>query len=185
MDGISDEKLAAMAQKGDKAAMERVMKKYTPMAGAVARNFHVPGADYEDLNQEGMIGLYRAVMGFDENRQTRFSFFARLCVERQIHSAVKSALRGKHSPLKAYIELSEADLGASQEPVDLIINREDKAAMERVMAENLSELETKALLLFIKGFSYAEIGESLGYPRKTVDNALSRVRKKLKQGPRI
>ncbi len=177
---LSDEMLAVLAKNGDKAAMERIMGKYAWLARQSARDFRAPGFEAEDLSQEGMIGLYRAVMGFDAGRAFKFYFFAKLCGDRQIQSAVKGALRGKHEPLKSYAELTEGGESTAPQPIDVLINREDKAAIEELMSRNLSALEYGALSLFIKGYAYGEIAERLGCPRKTVDNALVRARRKVK-----
>lgn len=179
----SDEAMAALARDRDKAALDYILKKYIPLAESAARRYFMPGSDKEDLVQEGMIGLYRAILAFDESRnRTGFGSFAKVCVERQIQTAVKGALRGKHSPLKGYaaITVNQTRADDVESPENIVISREGKAALEAAMNSVLSPFERKILLLFMTGHSYQEIALEAGCDKKSVDNGLQRIRRKLK-----
>ncbi|MCL2703400.1 MAG: GNAT family N-acetyltransferase [Defluviitaleaceae bacterium] len=175
----SDEALARLARNGDNAALERLINKYIPMVNGAVGSNHIPGAEREDLLQEGLIGLYGAILAFDPGRASRFYFFAKLCVERRLNTAMKAALRGKHAPLRAYEPIPaelKADMGS---PEEIFLGREEFAALENAMNARLSGFERKTLSMRLTGFGNAEIAERLNCNRKVVDNALWRARRKL------
>lgn len=182
-ESLSDEELAALVRAGNGDALDFLMNKYKGLVKAKSRQYYIAGGDRDDLIQEGMIGLYKAVMGFDPEKLQRFYSFAELCVVRQIISAVKGAARKKHNPLNRYVELGDDNAGNSaltgDSPEDVVISREGKAALEGKMGSALSELESRALALHLRGHGYAEIAAMLGCSVKSVDNALQRVRRKI------
>jgi len=177
----TDKELARLAREGDKAALDSLMQKYNPLVNAVIKGISVPGAEREDLLQEGMIGLYRAILSYDSNR-AQFSFFAKLCVERRLHTVVKTALRGKHSPLSSYEPITPEMRADMETPEEILLTREELTALENVMNARLSRLERRTLAMRLTGLGNGEIAEKLKLTRKAVDNALWRARKKLGEG---
>ena len=188
-----DEELIERIRGGDALAEETLYSRYKKIVRSCARKYFMEGADREDLLQEGMIGLYRAVCSFDASREARFQSFAEVCIRRQIYSAIKGSLRKKHLILSRSISLdgethedgSESSLlgvirtRETADPEEIFLEAEgDKALMERVRSA-LSPLERKCLTLYVQGESYDMIGEKLGKNRKSVDNAIQRIRKKL------
>lgn len=194
-DKIEDEDLVALVQKGDHFALEFLLKKYKNFVRAKARSYFLIGADREDIIQEGMIGLYKAIRDFQGDKLSSFKAFAELCVTRQMITAVKTATRQKHIPLNSYISLDkpiydeESDRTLmdvitgtrASDPELLLINREKFADMEIKMTEILSDLERKVLTLYLDGCSYQEISVDLNRHVKSIDNALQRVKRKLER----
>lgn len=191
---MEDEALVALCHGGDTRAGETIYERYKNLVRARARPYYLPGADREDLLQEGMIGLYKAVRDYDAQSGAHFSTFADMCVRRQILSALKSAARQKHIPLNRYVSLSADAAGAQGEgalpeaadggdPAEHYIGKERRADVERLFRELLSPFEQSAMGLYLEGCSYTEIAVRLGRTEKAVDNALQRGRKKL--GARI
>src|SRR5688500_984488 len=192
---VSDEDLVAKARSGHERAVEALLNRYRHYARAKARTYVLAGADREDIVQEGMIGLYKAVRDFDIQKNTAFRAFAELCVTRQIITAIKTATRQKHIPLNSYVSLdkpiydedSERTLqdvltgGCATDPEELYINREEHEDIEDKMAQILSELERKVLMLYLDGRSYQEIAVDLNRHVKSIDNALQRVKRKLER----
>lgn len=193
---ISDEELADRYQSGDAAALEALIGRYRRFARAKTRTYFLVGADADDVEQEGMIGLYKAARDYRADRQSSFRAFAELCVTRQVISAIKAATRQKHQPLNRYVSISgvrgsdDPAEGAVEEmlddhracdPADEIVSQEQIAAIRRSMAENLSSLEVEVLRLYVAGKSYNEIGTHLGRHVKSIDNALQRIKRKLDQ----
>lgn len=192
----SDETLAARAAVGDQAALEQLLHRYRSFARVKARSYFLAGADREDVVQEGMIGLYKAIRDFEPAHQSSFRAFADLCVTRQVITAVKAATRHKHGPLNCYVSLSQPLPGANDDervladvlpalagsdPADLVISAERIRALQAHVDEVLSDLETEVLRLYVEGKSYTEIAERLQRQVKTIDNALQRIKKKLEQ----
>jgi len=183
-----DEKLVKMANIGDDAALDAIMQRYKGIVKIIGRHYFIMGADGEDVAQEGMIGLYKAIREFDEN-QAAFRTFAEICIKRQILTAIKTAARKKHAPLNDYISIhgdnNDADDGSLNfeadmlNPERIIINREGKVEIEEQLGRALSSLERGVLRHFLQGGSYAQIAEANGCNEKAVDNALSRIRKKV------
>lgn len=193
---VEDEALVASAQGGEAEALEAVIQRYRRYARAKARSYFLVGADADDIEQEGLIGLYKAVRDFRADRQSSFRAFAELCITRQVISAIKAATRQKHQPLNRYVSISgvsgsdddaeyrvEAllDDHRAADPADDVISRETLARMRRSMTEALSGLEVDVLRLYVAGKSYQEIGDQLGRHTKSIDNALQRIKRKLDQ----
>ncbi|MBY0095391.1 RNA polymerase sporulation sigma factor SigH [Mesobacillus maritimus] len=192
---LEDEVVVEAVHNGDSEALDFLIKKYRNFVRAKARSYFLIGADKEDIVQEGMIGLYKAVRDFKEDKLTSFKAFAELCITRQIITAIKTATRQKHIPLNSYVSLDkpifdeESDrtlmdviTGAKiMDPEELIIHREEYIQIEIKMEELLSDLERKVLALYLDGQSYQEISEELNRHVKSIDNALQRVKRKLER----
>jgi len=190
---LSDEQLLDLIREGDDKALEYLINKYKNFVRANARTYFLVGADREDIIQEGMIGLYKAIRDYKGDKLLSFRGFAEICIRRQIITAVKTATRQKHIPLNSYISLNkpvfddESDrtlmdiIGEDviSDPEEMIINREEFAGIEEKMAEILSRLEWEVLSLYLQGKSYQEISEELTRHVKSIDNALQRVKRKL------
>lgn len=192
---LEDEQLVELVHKGNGDALDYLIHKYRNFVRAKARAYFLIGADKEDIVQEGMIGLYKAIRDYKEDKLTSFKAFAELCITRQIITAIKTATRQKHIPLNSYISLDkpiydeESDRtlmdvisGAKvMDPEELIINQEEFDHIEVKMTELLSDLERKVLTLYLDGQSYQEISEELNRHVKSIDNALQRVKRKLER----
>jgi RNA polymerase sporulation-specific sigma factor len=197
-DSLSDDELAKLAHKaqnGDEESLERVLIELSGMVRAVSRAYYLAGGEHDDVIQEGMIGLFMAVMNYDINKGRSFSRFAKVCVHNRIASAVKSASRKKHSPLNFYIsvgpdmtwdertdELSQAfpHDGAS-DPESLFIRREDERITMHDMEDLLTPLEKNVMTRYLRGMSYEEISGELGKTPKSVANAVFRIKRKLRE----
>ncbi|MBQ7657288.1 MAG: RNA polymerase sporulation sigma factor SigH [Clostridia bacterium] len=188
----SDEDVVVLAQNGDGQALAYLLNKYKNFVRSKARSYFLIGADHEDIVQEGMIGLYKAIRDYQPSRLSSFRSFAELCVKRQIITAIKAATRQKHVPLNSYVSLNkplydeESDRtlldvieGRVTNPEDLYISQEDLARIQTQISEVLSDLERQVLDAFMDGKSYQEIAELLGRHVKSIDNALQRVKRKL------
>lgn len=174
--------LIIKAKAGDAAAMDKLLTKYKFLAKAISRKYFLIGGEREDLAQEGMIGLYKAILSYSEEKGS-FKSFARLCVESQIQSAVKSANRKKHHALNSFLSIDEEStqmLLPQHTPEQFLADKEHQEERFRKINENLSSLEKKVLKLYLEGLSYSEISESLNITSKSVDNAISRIKIKLK-----
>ncbi len=192
---MTDEAITELARCNDGDALEFLLNKYKNFVRAKARSYFLIGADREDIVQEGMIGLYKAVRDFRSSKLTSFRAFAELCVTRQIITAIKTATRQKHRPLNSYVSLNKPaydeesdrmliDVISSSKvsnPEDIIIGREDFSSIENKMSKILSPLEMQVLKKYIDGKSYFEVAEELGRSVKSVDNALQRVKNKLEK----
>ena len=185
-----DNELVRLAQSGDKAALETILMRYKPLVHKKSQPYYLAGGDDDDIVQEGLIGLYKAVMDFDSDKFPLFNVFAGVCIERRIISAVKKASRMKHSPLNSYVSLSgiadddESALGnmigsGSGDPERIVIERENAEGLEGKITELLSPFELKVLLCHLNGKSYRETAETVGRDVKAVDNAMQRIKKKL------
>lgn len=192
-DFVLDEELVLLANEGDSIALETLINKYKNFVRAKARSYFLIGADREDIIQEGMIGLYKAVRDFRADKLSSFRAFAELCITRQIITAIKTATRQKHIPLNSYVSLNKPIYDEESDrtlldiisgtkildPEELIIGREELTAMELKIGEILSELEWEVLMSYIQGKSYQEIAKELERQVKSIDNALQRVKRKL------
>jgi len=192
---LKDEQLVTLIQENDREALEFLIQKYRSYVRMKARSYFLVGADHEDIVQEGMIGLYKAIRDFRTEKLTSFRAFADLCITRQIITAIKNATRQKHIPLNSYISLDkplfddESDRTMLElfndrdndiaNPEQMIINKEEFTGIEEKMEELLSELERKVLMLYLDGRTYSEIAEDLNRHVKSIDNALQRVKRKL------
>lgn len=194
-DNVSDEQLVEYSAKGDVAATECLLARYKNIVRSKARMYFLVGADKEDIIQEGMIGLFKAIRDFLPQKQVSFRGFAELCIKRQIITAVKTATRQKHMPLNSYVSLSnsmyegETETGLEEvlgsnpdlDPEVLFISKENAAFLNERMNEVLSTLEKNVLALYMEGKSYQEIAVVLNKPAKSIDNALQRVKKKMEK----
>ncbi|MDQ0202957.1 RNA polymerase sporulation sigma factor SigH [Pectinatus haikarae] len=196
LSALSDEELLSeIREKHDNFALEYLIKKYRNFVRVRSRSYFLIGADREDILQEGMIGLYKAIRDFRDEKLSSFRAFAELCVTRQIITAIKTATRQKHIPLNSYISLNKPIYDedsdrtlldilsgtAVSDPEELMINREEFLAIEGKMEQILSDLEWKVLMSYLDGKSYQEIAVDLNRHVKSIDNALQRVKRKLEK----
>ncbi|HHV71573.1 MAG TPA: RNA polymerase sporulation sigma factor SigH [Clostridia bacterium] len=194
-DGLSDEEIVEYAKNGSRIALEFLINKYKNFVRAKARTYFLIGADREDIIQEGMIGLYKAIRDFRSEKLSSFRAFAELCVTRQIITAIKTATRQKHIPLNSYVSLNKPIYDEDSDrtlldvisgtkitdPEELIISREEFDDIEGKIGEILSDLEWRVLMAYLDGKSYQEIAYELRRHVKSIDNALQRVKRKLEK----
>lgn len=190
---MRDEDVVEIAKGNCIEAMDYIIAKYQKLVRGKARSYYLIGADNDDIIQEGLIGLYKAIQDYDEEKLTSFKVFAEICITRQIITAIKTATRQKHIPLNSYVSLNkpiyQEETGNTlldvisgikiTNPEEMIIAREELESMEKKIEELLSELELRAFNLYIGGMSYQEIAEEMDRQIKCIDNALQRVKKKL------
>lgn len=190
-----DEEIVEFAREGDDDALEFLINKYKNFVRAKARSYFLIGADREDIIQEGMIGLYKAIRDFRADKLSSFRAFAELCITRQIITAIKTATRQKHIPLNSYVSLNKPIYDEDSDrtlldiisgskiadPEELIVSKEEFDNIEEKMGEILSSLEWKVLMSYLEGKSYQEIAEDLKRHVKSIDNALQRVKRKLER----
>lgn len=190
--GGCDEKLVLRAQQGDEKALERLLEKYKSLVCAKCRSFYVAGASYEDLVQEGMIGLFRAVKDFDAAKNDTFSAFASLCIRRRLVSVLKAANRKKNIPLNTYISLSnplkndtegrtlgEVIEDLNGDPEEIVLIEESEKSMWNRLKASLSDFEKQILAEYLQKHTYEEIAQALGITKKSVDNAIQRIKQKV------
>lgn len=194
-DELADEDIVQLAQQGDQFAVEYLVNKYKNFVRAKARSYFLIGADREDIIQEGMIGLFKAIRDYKVDKLTSFRAFAELCITRQIITAIKTATRQKHIPLNSYVSLNKPiydeesdrtlmDILSTNKitnPEEIVISREEFIFIEKKMGEILSSLEWKVLMAYLEGKSYQEIAVELKRHVKSIDNALQRVKRKLEK----
>ena len=191
---IEDLKLIAKARSGQLYAFETLISKYHGFVKLKASSYFMSGGDADDLVQEGLIGLTKAIRDYRDDREASFRSFAELCITRQIITAIKTASRQKHTPLNSYLSLShspashdegECSLGdilpgsPIHDPLNIVISSEEVASLKDCLGRLLSELETSVLSLYLEGHSYEQIAEDIGYDTKSVDNALQRIKRKV------
>ena len=192
-ESMADEQVVKLAQDADGAALEYLLNKYKNFVRTKARSYFLIGADHEDIVQEGMIGLYKAIRDYRAEKLSSFRAFAELCVTRQIITAIKTATRQKHIPLNSYISLNKpiyeedsdrtlldviTEEGMSN-PEEMIIDREDLSVIEGKIGQMLSDLEKEVLVRYMEGKSYVEIADEMHRHVKSIDNALQRIKRKL------
>ena len=189
---MTDEKLIENIKQQDQKALECLMERYNDTVSMKANRFFMVGAEKEDMIQEGMIGLYKAIKSFNTEKQNSFKTFANMCIERQLITAVKNSNRQKHIPLNSSISLNSAayddnedvdkmdilDVKVLNDPSDIVADREYFESMENKIKENLSDFELQVLYEYEKGKSYADIAEKLDTKVKSVDTAIQRIKKK-------
>ena len=194
-DEMLDENIVEAARQGESSAQEYLINKYKNFVRAKARSYFLIGADREDIIQEGMIGLYKAIRDFRNDKLSSFRAFAELCITRQIITAIKTATRQKHIPLNSYVSLNKPIYDEESDrtlldvisgtkvtdPEELVISREEFVDIEHKMGEFLSDLEWKVLMSYLDGRSYQEIAKDLRRHVKSIDNALQRVKRKLER----
>jgi len=194
---VDDGYLIALAKQGHPPAYDQIVRRYYGFVRLKASSYFLAGGDSDDLIQEGLVGLYKAVRDYRSDRESSFRNFAELCITRQIITAVKTSTRNKHVPLNQYISFASTPAGASSDsettldemlpgstvhdPVNQVISSEELRALVACISTSLSELESRVLALYLDGHSYEEIGKKLGCDCKTVDNALQRVKRKVGQ----
>lgn len=193
---LSDTALVRLAQSGDAKAQAALLEKYAEFVRLKARSYFLIGADHEDIIQEGMIGLYKGIRDYRDDREASFKAFAEICITRQIITAIKTATRQKHTPLNSYVSLTNPvgdgrdsdrvvmDFLVSDnalDPAELVISTEEAQSIKTNFGKMLSGLETEVLRLYIQGRSYQEIAENLDRHVKSIDNALQRIKRKVEQ----
>src|SRR5688572_29777492 len=191
---LEDGYLLALARQGNPDAYDRLVRRYYSFVRLKASSYFLIGGDADDLIQEGLVGLYKAIRDYRTDRESSFRNFAELCITRQIITAVKTATRNKHTPLNGYVSFSATPAGASDseptldevlpgsathDPVNQVISSEELRSLVACLSTVLSELESRVLSLYLDGHSYTAIGDKLGCDCKTVDNALQRVKRKV------
>ena len=192
---LEDLQLVMRARNGDGTALDQLMRRYTGFVRLKASSYFLAGGDAEDLIQEGLIGLYKAVRDFRPDKETSFRSFAELCVTRQIITAIKTATRFKHAPLNTYVSFSHTPAGQDadsectlgdalpgpsvDDPSVCVISTEELQSLVFCLGSGLSKLESDALRLYLEGSSYEQMAEELGCDTKTIDNALQRVKRKI------
>ena len=193
----NDENLVKQILAGDSEAMDYLMNKYKNLVRSRARTLFLVGADKEDLIQEGMIGLYKAIRDYDVTKQASFQSFAELCITRQMYSAIKGSNTKKNQPLNNYISIDSMEVSEDREnpieqllginfeknknPEQLVIDKESADVLEYTLVGHLSEMEKQVLSFYMKDMNYSQIAAALGKEPKAVDNALQRIKKKLTQ----
>jgi RNA polymerase sporulation-specific sigma factor len=194
---VEDGYLIALAKQGHADAYDRIVRRYYGFVRLKASSYFLAGGDSDDLIQEGLVGLYKAVRDYRTDRESSFRNFAELCITRQIITAVKTATRNKHTPLNQYVSFSSTPAGSFgdneptldemlpgssvQDPVNQVISSEELRALVACISTALSELESRVLALYLDGHSYEEVARRLSCDCKTVDNALQRVKRKVGQ----
>ncbi len=191
---VDDGYLIALAKQGDPTAYDRIVRRYYGFVRLKASSYFLTGGDSDDLIQEGLVGLYKAVRDYRTDRESSFRNFAELCITRQIITAVKTATRNKHTPLNQYVSFSQTPASATDgeptldevlpgpsvhDPVNQVISSEELQSLVGCLSTALSDLESRVLALYLDGRSYDEVGARLGVDTKTVDNALQRVKRKV------
>ncbi len=191
---VDDGYLIALAKQGDHSAYERLVRRHYSFVRLKASSYFLAGGDSEDLIQEGLVGLYKAIRDYRTDRESSFRNFAELCITRQIITAVKTATRNKHSPLNQYVSFSSTPAAAGDDvptleqmipgspihdPVNQVISSEELRSLVGCLSSALSDLESGVLTLYLDGYSYEQMGERLACDTKTVDNALQRVKRKV------
>ena len=189
---IKDEDLIRKIKSGDNNALDYLLKKYQEVVNMKVSRYFIIGAEKEDIIQEGLIGLYKAIKSFDPEKQNSFKSFANLCIERQLITAIKSSNRQKHMPLNSYLSLNTAayddedntelmdifNNNTVEDPLETITKKEYYKTVENVIDKSLSDFEKQVLARFMRGESYVDIANKLEAPVKSIDNAIQRIRKK-------
>jgi RNA polymerase sporulation-specific sigma factor len=191
---VDDGFLIALAKQGDPTAFDRLVRRYHGFVRLKASSYFLAGGDPDDLIQEGLVGLYKAIRDYRTDRESSFRNFAELCITRQIITAVKTATRNKHSPLNQYVSFSSTPAAGGDDvptldqllpgpsvhdPVNQVISSEELRSLVGCLSTALSDLESRVLTLYLDGFSYEQVGDRLECDTKTVDNALQRVKRKV------
>jgi RNA polymerase sporulation-specific sigma factor len=193
---LEDLQLVVRARNGDQVALDALIRRYTGFVRLKASSYFLAGGESDDLIQEGLIGLYKAVRDFRADKETSFRSFAELCITRQIITAIKTATRFKHAPLNTYVSFSQTPAGQDDgectlgdalpgpgvdDPAICVISTQELESLVFCLGTGLSPLESDALRLYLEGNSYEEMAEELGCDTKTIDNALQRVKRKVLQ----
>lgn len=193
-DNLTDEQIVSLIKQGDEKALSYLLEKYKNVVNVKVGKYFIIGAEKEDIVQEGMIGLFKAIKSFNETKQNTFKSFANICIERQLITAIKSSNRQKHMPLNSYLSLNTAAYDNNEEdsvelidtfnsktiedPLETVMKKEYYEQVENAVNKSLSKFEKQVLDRFVKGESYLTIAQKLDSPVKSVDNAIQRIRKK-------
>ena len=193
-DKMEDSKIIEEIKQGDEYALTYLLKKYQELVNMKINKYFMIGAEKEDIAQEGMIGLYKAIQNYNPEKQNSFKSFANMCIERQLITAIKTSNRQKHLPLNSYLSLNTSAYDnndessvelidtfngkQSEDPLEMMMQKEHFAEVENAVNKSLSQFEKQVLDKFMKGKSYVRIAEELNSPVKSVDNAIQRIRKK-------
>ncbi len=191
---LADEQIVSLIKQGDEKALSYLLEKYKNLVNIKVGKYFIIGAEREDIVQEGMIGLFKAIKNFDAEKQNAFKSFANICIERQLITAIKSSNRQKHMPLNSYLSLNTAaydnneedsvelidtfDSRTIEDPLETVMKKEYYTEVENAVNKSLSKFEKQVLERFMKGESYITIAQKLDSPVKSVDNAIQRIRKK-------
>lgn len=189
---MTDEEIVKQVQNGDKYALEFLLDKYKELVNMKVGKYYIIGAEREDIIQEGMIGLYKAIKDYEGEKQSTFKSFANMCIERQLITAIKTSNRQKHMPLNSYLSLNTSAYDEDEDtelievfnnktvedPLDMITKKEYYKTVEDIIDKSLSSFEKKVLQRFVQGDSYIDIANKLDAPVKSIDNAIQRIRKK-------
>ncbi len=192
---MKDEDIVTAAREDDSLASGYLISKYQKLVSFKSRSYYLNGGDEEDLKQEGLMGLDKAIKSYDSNKLTSFKVFAEICIKRQMITAIKASTRQKHIPLNSYVSLNQPiyyneskdtlldvlEDYLVNDPEQIIINKEDMELINKKIKELLSELEVKVFTLYLDDYSYKEISEELNISIKSIDNTLQRIKKKLKK----
>ena len=193
LEHLTDEEIVGLAKNGNVDGLEYLINKYKNFVRAKARTYFLIGADREDIIQEGMIGLFKAVQDYDEKMETTFAGFAQVCVTRQLYTAIRASRRKKHLPLNSYVSLYDnveiteekeaemlgrQDLSLNNNPEELLIGKEQEDSLVKKLEDKLSDMENRVLCLHLLGTDYKTIANLLGKSPKTIDNALQRIKAK-------
>jgi len=195
LEELEDEEIINRIRNGCEWGIEHLIEKYKPVVRAKSRSYFLVGADREDIVQEGMIGLFKAIRDYREDKSIPFRTFAEMCITRQIITAIKTATRQKHIPLNSYISLNKRLFDEDSDkmliemlqevsvtdPEELFISKEDYSVIENKMLELLSPFEKQVLTMYLSGIAYQEIARQLNKPVKSIDNALQRLKKKIEK----
>lgn len=193
-DGMTDEQIVLEVQKGDKQALSYLMNKYKELVNIKVSKYFMVGAERDDIVQEGLIGLFKAIKMYNQDKNNSFKSFANMCIERQLITAIKSSTRQKHMPLNSYLSLNASaydneeengielintlDNKMVEDPLETVMKKEYYKQIETSIEKSLSTFEKQVLDGYVKGYSYVTIAKKLDSPVKSVDNAIQRIRKK-------
>ena len=169
---MTDEDLITIIKSGDKSALEYLIDKYKELVNMKVSKYFMVGGEKEDIVQEGLIGLYKAIKSYSGDKQNSFKTFANMCIERQLITAIKTSNRQKHMPLNSYLS------NQTEDPLETITKQEYFKAVEKAIDKSLSDFEKQVLNRYIQGESYVQIAQKLDAPVKSIDNAIQRIRKK-------
>lgn len=189
---MQDEEIITQIKAGDKSALNYIMEKYKELVNMKVSKYYIIGAEKEDIIQEGMIGLYKAIKSYSDDKNASFKSFANMCIERQLITAIKTSNRQKHMPLNSYLSLNTSaydeedntelmdvfNNNTVEDPLETITKKEYYETVESVIDKSLSDFEKQVLARFMKGESYIDIANKLNSPVKSIDNAIQRIRKK-------
>ena len=184
---LADEELIQKLRGGDERIMDYILEKYKPLVLRKANAMFLIGGDTDDLIQEGMIGLFKAVRDYRKEKDASFRTFAQLCVDRQLYHAIQSSNRQKHQPLNSYVSINSEEWEEEvynifqQSPENIVIAQENAAHLEKKIRKQLSSFENQVLMMYLDGDNYLQIAEKLGKTPKSIDNALQRIRGKVKE----